>query len=68
MIREQVAPDDLTSYEGIASTTVRRALLDCRDIVMIDRLVEATEEAGRRGLVPRHQHTALLDEITTGRS
>ncbi len=43
------------SYEGIPSTTVRRALLDCRDIVMIDRLVEATEEAGRRGLVLRHQ-------------
>ncbi len=69
VIREQVEPDDLTSYEGIPSTTVRRALLDCRDIVMIDRLVEATEEAGRRGLVLRHQLAALLvDEITTGRS
>ena len=68
VIREQVEPDDLTSYEGIPSTTVRRALLDCRDIVMIDRLVEATEEAGRRGLVPRHQLAALLDEITSGRS
>jgi predicted transcriptional regulator of viral defense system len=68
VIREQVAPGDLTSYEGIPSTSVRRALLDCCDIVMIDRLVEATEEAGRRGLVPRHQLTALLDEITSGRS
>ena len=68
VIREQVAPDDLTSYEGIPSMTVRRALLDCRDIFMSDRLVEATEEAGRRGLVPRHQLAALLDEITTGRS
>jgi len=67
VIREHVAPDDLTSYEGIPSTTVRRALLDSRDIVMIDRLVEATEEAGRRGLVPRHQLTALLDEITSSR-
>lgn len=68
VIREQVEPDDLTSYEGIPSTTVRRALLDCSDIVMIDRLVDATDEAGRRGLVPRHQLAALLDEITSGRS
>jgi hypothetical protein len=67
VIREQVAPDDLTSYEGIPSTTVRRALLDSRDIVMIDRLVEATEEAGHRGLVPRHQLTELHDEITSRR-
>jgi predicted transcriptional regulator of viral defense system len=67
VIREHVAPDDLTSYEGIPSTTVRRALLDSRDIVMIDRLVEATEEAGRRGLVPRHRLTELLDEIRSTR-
>jgi predicted transcriptional regulator of viral defense system len=68
LIRQQVEPDDLTSYEGILSTTVRRALVDCRGIVMIDRLVEATEEAGRRGLVPRHRLAALLDEITAVRS
>jgi predicted transcriptional regulator of viral defense system len=68
VIREQIEPDDLTSYEGIPSTTVRRALLDSRDIVMIDRLVEATEEAGRRGLVPRDRLAALLDEIRPGRS
>jgi predicted transcriptional regulator of viral defense system len=67
VISEQVSPDDLTSYEGIPSTTVRRALLDSRDIVMIDRLVEATKEAGSRGLVPRHQLTALLDEIRSRR-
>lgn len=68
LIRQQVDPDDLTSYEGIPSTTVRRALLDCRDIVMSDRLVEAAEEAGRRGLVPRHQLAALLDELNADRS
>lgn len=68
LIRQQLEPGDLTSYEGIPSTTVRRALLDCRDIVMMDRLVEATEEAGRRGLVPRHRLAVLLDEVNAGRS
>ena len=68
LIRQQVEPDDLTSYEGIPSTTVSRALLECREIVMIDRLVEAAEEAGRRGLVPRHRLSALLDTLTAGRS
>lgn len=67
LIRQQIDPDDLTTYEGIPSTTVWRALLDCRDIIMINRLIEAAEEAGRRGLVPRHQLTALLDELNTGR-
>lgn len=68
IIRQQVDPDDLTSYEGIPSTTVRRALLDCRDVVMIDRLVEATEEAGRRDLVPRDRLAALRDELKSDRS
>jgi predicted transcriptional regulator of viral defense system len=63
LLRQQIEPDELTSYEGIPSTTVRRALLDCRSVIMTDRLVEAAEQAGRRGLVPRHQLTALLDEI-----
>jgi len=68
LIRQTIDPEDLTSYEGIPSTTVRRALVDCRDILMIDRLTEATQEAGRRGLVARHQLGALLDEVNAGRS
>jgi len=68
LIRQRIEPDDLTAYEGIPSTTVRRALLDCRGVVMIDRLIEAAEEAGRRGLVPRHRLAELLDEVRACRS
>lgn len=67
MIREQVEPGDLTTYEGIPLTTVQRAILDCSDIIMIDRIVEAAEEAGRRGLVPRQELAALLDELNAAR-
>jgi len=67
LIPQHVKPDDLTTYEGIPSTTVKRSLLDCRDIIMIDRLVEAAEEAGRRGLVTRHQLAALLDDLNANR-
>jgi len=67
LIRQHVKPGDLTTYQGIPSTTVRRAILDCRYMIMIDRLVEAAEEAGRRGLVPRHQLTALLDDLDADR-
>lgn len=68
LTRQLIEPDDLTAHEGIPTTTVRRALIDCRGILMIDRLVEATEEASRRGLVPRHQLAALLDQVEAGRS
>lgn len=63
LIRRDVEPADLTTFEGIPSTTVRRALLDCRHIIMSDRLLDAAREAGRRGLVPRRQRDALIDEL-----
>lgn len=63
LTRGDVEPDDLTSYEGIPSTTVRRALLDCQHTIMNDRLHEAAREAGRLGLVPPRQLGALLDEL-----
>jgi len=51
--RMAVEPHDLTTYEGIPSTTVGRALLDCRTIVMAERLEAAVEEATQRGLLTR---------------
>jgi len=66
LTREAVEPAHLTSYEGIPSTTVRRALLDCQHTIMSDHLHQAATEAGRLGLVPRHQLSALLDELGAG--
>jgi len=42
---------DLTNYEGTPSTTVARALVDCKGLVMVDRLIEATHRARDRGLI-----------------
>ena len=53
LVRQDVPDGDLTTFEGIPSTTVARALIDCRGIVMRDRLLEALDEAARRGLVRR---------------
>ncbi|CAN5296633.1 type IV toxin-antitoxin system AbiEi family antitoxin domain-containing protein [soil metagenome] len=47
----EVPESELTTYEGIRSTTVARALLDCRGIVMRERLREATREAWLKGLL-----------------
>lgn len=55
LVRRRVEPDDLTEYEGIPSTTIARALLDCRGLVMDERLVDAAREAARRGLLPRRE-------------
>jgi len=47
IVQRNLDPVDLTTYEGIPSTTVARALLDCRDLIMVDRLVGAAEEAAK---------------------
>ncbi len=59
VVRRNLPAEKLTVYEGIPSTTVAQALLDCRDIVMHDRLMEAIDEASTNGLVVRRDQ----DEI-----
>ncbi len=63
MIRRQLEPEELTVYEGIPSTTVARALHDCIGVVMVERLVEATREATRRGLVNEDEAQRALAEL-----
>lgn len=55
--------DELTTYEGIACTTVVSALAGCIGTVPRDRLRGALEEARRRGLVRRRDVAALADAI-----
>jgi predicted transcriptional regulator of viral defense system len=43
--------NELTEYEGIPSITIGQAILDCRTTVMNERLVDAANEATRRGLI-----------------
>ena len=65
IIHRVLEPADLTVYEGIPSTTVGRALLDCRPLIRGDRLRDATEEAARRGLLLRADAARILTEIGT---
>ncbi len=66
IIHGPVDPEDLTDHEGIACTTVARALLDCRGIVMSERLVDAAREANRRGLLRRAECDHVLAEFGVG--
>lgn len=52
--RRDVPDEDLTRYEGIAVTTVRRALEDTRDRMPPDRWEAIVDEALRRDLIGEH--------------
>lgn len=63
VIQRRLEPVDLTAYEGIPSATVARALLDCRALVMRDRLIAAGQEAARRGLLRKSEAGRILAEL-----
>jgi predicted transcriptional regulator of viral defense system len=58
--RRDLDAAERTVYEGIPSTTVARALLDARGLIMDERLAEATREAERRGLVRKSEAARIL--------
>lgn len=59
VIHRRLPPEDLTSYEGIPSTTVARAIRDCRGMVMDERLRDAIRDAEKEGLVNRREAATL---------
>ena len=63
VVHDDTPPGELTEYEGIPSTTVARALIDSRGLVMVERLQHALRDAVRQGLVTpserRKVHAAL---------
>lgn len=63
VIRRRLEPKDLTIYEGIPSATVARALLDCRGLVMRERLLGAATQAAHMGLLRRSEADAVLAEL-----
>jgi len=63
VVREQIDPADLTVYEGVPSATVARALIDCRDMIMRDRLRDAVATAKRTGLLRTREVQRVLDAI-----
>lgn len=65
IVTEKVPDSDLTSYFGIPSTTVARALVDCRDLIMMDRLLEAADQARREGLVLTREYDTVVAELAS---
>lgn len=64
IVTEKVPDSDLTSYFGIPSTTVARALVDCRDLIMIGRLLEAADRARHEGLLLTPEYDSVVAELT----
>ncbi len=63
IVRQEIAPADLTVYEGVPSATVARAFIDCRDIIMRDRLLDAVVTAKRTGLLRTREAQRVFDAI-----
>lgn len=61
--QRRVAFEDLTAYRGIPSTTIARALLDCRALLAAGLLMDAAEEAVGRGLLLRRERHAVLERL-----
>lgn len=59
VIQRTVPEEDLTFFEGIRSTTVARAILDSRGLVMDERLRDAIGQADRAGLLTRKETSRL---------
>lgn len=59
-LREEERPgSELTDYEGLRSTTVAEALLDCRNHVMAERLVDAAKQAKAEGLLTAREYARV---------
>jgi predicted transcriptional regulator of viral defense system len=55
--------EDITVYEGIPTTSIARAILDCRGVIMGERLIDATNEAAQRGLLRRQEAREVLTAL-----
>jgi predicted transcriptional regulator of viral defense system len=63
IIKRHLPKGQLTTFEGIPATTVAQALLDCRELVMKERLIDAANEAAKKGLLTRRETAEVLREL-----
>jgi len=63
IIQKHLPARDQVRYYGIPSTTVRRALVDCGDLIMASRLREAAHAARAEGLLTASEWNTLTDEL-----
>ena len=63
VIKSEIPPDELTTIEGIPSTTVAKALLDCQGSIMSERMTDAITSAWEQGLITRHEAKELRTKL-----
>ena len=63
VVRQHLDANELTTYEGVASAKVSRALLDCVGLVMRDRLMDAVAEATTRGLLHQIEARHVVEQL-----
>ncbi len=61
--RADLSEGDITVYDGIRSTTVAQALVDCSAIVMTERLRDAAHVARSRGLLRHADYDRVLADL-----
>ncbi len=59
-----VSGKTVTSYEGIPSQSLAEAILECRGMVMGERLKSAVEDARREGLITKDEFEHLRKELS----
>lgn len=59
-----VSGKTVTSYEGIPSQSLAEAILECRGMVMRERLKSAVEDARREGLITKDEFEHLRKELS----
>ncbi|CAN5909734.1 type IV toxin-antitoxin system AbiEi family antitoxin domain-containing protein [soil metagenome] len=64
LIQAELPDNDLTTYEGIPSTTVARALLDARGLLMPSRLREAAVAARDQGLLLAGEYDRVRTDLS----
>lgn len=67
LIQAVLPHEDRTAYEAIPSTTVARALLDARGLLMPSRLREAARAARERGLLLAGEYERVLAGLKAAR-
>jgi predicted transcriptional regulator of viral defense system len=63
IIRRALPAAELTQYFNIPSTTVARALVDCRSLIMPSRLLDAAKAARDEGLLRSAEYEELLNQL-----
>lgn len=63
IIQRELLTADLTIHEGIPTTTVAKALVDCQGIIMTDRLIDAAKQAESSGLIRKSEAKLVMTTL-----